>query len=172
MNSHPNRKRPDQPEHRLKPSSSSSIKPEWIHKAKASLAQSLFAESIMFSISKQISSLPGITHLHRLQSIHEVNRETGTHRLTAKGCLERISSGDWHESNLNHLVQSMYEARRHDRIQRGQLMELKRSVPVDARTAVENWIHWLDYSENTLQKAMVSTQELIGKQYWNRFIPR
>ncbi|PTX60789.1 hypothetical protein C8P63_10899 [Melghirimyces profundicolus] len=157
---------------RAKQNPSAGPRPERLQPAKNALFQSLFAESILLSIAGQMASLPGIHERPELRSVREEDMRRGHHRLTAQGCLERIGGEDWHETVVSQLVGSLYNARRHDRIQRGNLMELKRKIPADARTAVENWIQWLDYSENTLQEAMVHSRELIGSLQWNRFAPR
>ncbi len=136
---------------------------------KKALEQSLFAESILLTISGQIASIPEMKDRPGLASISEEKVQTGSLRLTAQGCLERMVGQDWHETVLSQLVQSMYEARRRDRLKRGYLMELKRNAPEDARPAVENWIQWVDYAELTLQEAMVHARELIGGRQWDYF---
>lgn len=147
-------------------------RPERIEAVKNALEKSLFAESILLTITAQIASIPEMEGLPGLLSVSGEKVQTGSLRLAARGCLERMAGQDWHESLQAQLVHSLYEARRRDRLKRGYLMELKRNAPEDARPAVENWIHWVDYAERTLQDTMIHARDLIGSRQWNRCAPR
>lgn len=166
-----NLSQPEQPEPK-KQGEESRPRPERMEAVKKALEQSLFAESILLTISGQIASIPEMKGRPGLASVSGGEAQTGSLRLTAQGCLERMNGQDWHETVLAQLVHSMYEARRRDRLKRGYLMELKRNAPEDARPAVENWIQWVDYAELTLQEAMVHARELIGSRQWDHFAPQ
>jgi len=151
---------------------SSGPQPHQLHQAQDVLFKSLFAESILHTIAGQMERISTINQLPALKSVFEEDLQTGNHSLIAQGCLQRLGCHDWHGTILSQLVDRLYQARRHHRIKRGYLLELKRTAPTDARPAVENWIHWVDYAETLLQEAMIYTQELIGTQAWNRYAPK
>jgi hypothetical protein len=145
------------------------IQPHKIGMAQYWLAASLHGEEAMLTLSAQISRLPATRTLARQAELQEQTlRSTGC-RMTAFGCLKRMAQGDWHESVIATLVSSMYQGREHDRIKRGYLLEMKRSAKGEVRTAVENMLDWVDYTETHLTKSMVEAQQSIGIREWNRW---
>ncbi|GGE26523.1 hypothetical protein GCM10011571_30920 [Marinithermofilum abyssi] len=145
------------------------IQPHKIGMAQYWLAASLRGEEALLTLSAQLSRLPATRALARQAELQEQNlRSTGC-RMTAFGCLKRMAQGDWHESVIATLASSMVQGRKHDRIKRGYLLEMKRSAKGEVRTAVENMLDWVDYTETHLTKSMVETQQSIGIREWNRW---
>ncbi|SFS30473.1 hypothetical protein [Marininema halotolerans] len=133
------------------------------------MTKSIDAESMVCSISAQLTRLPNIKELPGIAEVLKENTFTSYHRLTAKGCIQRLVTQDWHETVIIACIQSLYTARNHDRIRRGYMLETKRVAPPPTKATIENWIQWLDNAEGYLQETMVQTQQLIGYRQWHQF---
>ncbi|MFC4077629.1 hypothetical protein [Salinithrix halophila] len=142
--------------------------PDRINDVQKSMTCSLYAESMVSSIGAQLTMLPDIQDLAGMVEAQGECPCTCYYRLIAKGCLERLAAQDWHETVLSSYVRSLYLARHHDRLKRGHMMEAKRAAPATAKSALENWIQWLDNAEGYLQEAMVHSQKMIGSRSWAR----
>ena len=86
----------------------------YLKAAQQEIQKSISIEEIIASIHGQLLILPGLRDLQTLKEIKEYNQAASYYGLPAAGCLQRMASGDWHETLLSLLVTSLYQARNQD----------------------------------------------------------
>lgn len=152
-------------------SADAECQPVRLQEARRAVEHTLYADAILFTLSEQWEQIPGIGGKPGLSSFRRDHGRAANQHTIARGCLERMIGGDWHESILHMLVVHMYEGRRYDCRKRGSLLEARRSVSREWQVVLENGIGWLDYSDEAWRDAMVLSQEAVGSKRWSLLAP-
>jgi hypothetical protein len=146
---------------------SSSCQPLRLREARQALKQTLYADAILFTLSQQWSAISEIDNPPGLTEFCRHHEQASNHHLTAKGCLERMAGGDWHESIIRMLVTHMYKGRHFGLLRYANLLETRRSVSQPWQMIIENGIGWLRYSDAARQDALVLSQKTVGEKRWS-----
>lgn len=134
--------------------------------ARTCLDRCLMAAEVISSIGAQLLFIGETRNLPGLKEIHRKNGAIAHQLLTSLGCLDRMAHGDWHETVLAALVHSLYATREQMRFQKGRLERTRRTAPKGGMPALENWMSWLHFAEDHLQRAMIIIQQLVGSGRW------
>lgn len=149
----------------------SHVRPLYLKAAQQEIQKSISIEEIIASIHGQLLILPGLRDLQTLKEIKEYNQAASYYRISAAGCLQRMASGDWHETLLSLLVTSLYQARNQDHPRWRTTQHICQEVPKGLRSCIDNFLRWLTLAEEHLKQTMILSQQLIGNKSWLQFIP-
>ncbi|MDR6225789.1 hypothetical protein [Desmospora profundinema] len=142
-----------------------------LREARQALEHTLVADAILFTLDEQWAQIDGIGDLPGLSSFRRNHERAATLHTAARGCLERMAGGDWHESIIRMLIIRMYEGRHYDSLKRGNLLEACRSVSREWQVVLENGVRWLQFSDEAWRDAMVLSQEAVGGKRWSVLAP-
>lgn len=143
----------------------------YIKAAQKELQRSISIEEIVSSIYGQLLLSPELGGLYQLKEMKEYNQAASYYRISAAGCLQRMASGDWHETLLSLLVTSLYQARNQDHPRWRTTQHIWQEVPKGLRSCIDNFLRWLTLAEEHLKQTMILSQQLIGNKSWLQFIP-